>query len=295
MKPERLGIVGVGLIGGSIALRARSLGSTVIGFDTDAEALQRARARGALDDLAPGLESLAAQCDTLVVSAPVDATLAILDRLADLARERTRTLPTLVLDVASVKAPFVHVASRLETFVGTHPMAGREVGGIEAANRDLFEGATWAYAPHANASLVRAVEAFIRSMGAEPLSIEPSTHDAIVAVTSHLPQALSVALGSQLAAAAHGDTRVLALCGSGMQSMLRLARSPQRMWGPIAAANARPLAAALRTCADLLVTAAEHLDEADISPLMSYFGDARALAESLEERFATAQRSPTAR
>ena len=299
MRGQRLGIAGVGLIGGSIALCARTAGALVIGYDIDPDALQRARARGALDDIAPGLESLAAQCETLVIAAPVDATLATLQALAELARDGSRTLPSLVIDVASVKVPFVPIAMQLASFVGTHPMAGREIGGIDAADPRLFAQATWAFTPHPVLERDERVRAFISAMGAVPMPIDPVDHDAIVALTSHLPQALAVVLGSQLAAAVHADPRVLALCGPGMRSMLRLARSPEMVWGPIAGANARPLAAAMRACANLLATAADRLDQADISLLMSYFGDARRAADALEERFSSEPRSspyhPTAR
>lgn len=291
MKGTRLGIAGVGLIGGSIALCARTAGAVVIGYDIDRDAVARARARGALDDTAPDLASLAAQCETLVVAAPVDATLATLDSLAALANDARRPLPTLVMDVASVKAPFVACAAALHTFIGTHPMAGKEVGGIDAADPQLFAGATWAYAPHANAKLSARAREFITAMGAVPLALEPDVHDAIVALTSHLPQALSVTLGSQLAEVAGADPRVLQLCGTGMHSMLRLARSPESVWAPIAAANARPLAEAMRACAARLLAAADRLDAADISVLMSYFGDASRTACALEERFSDAQRS----
>jgi prephenate dehydrogenase len=278
----RLGIAGVGLIGGSIALCARERGITTIGFDRDPAAAQRGKARGALDEIAPDFEALVAACETLVVAVPVDAAHAVFADLLALARDPRRPLPSLILDVASVKAPFAPYEAQLPAFVGTHPMAGREVGGIEHADAALFRGATWTFTPQRDTLRAQRVRAFIDGMGATPLEIEPAAHDAIVALTSHLPQALSVALGSHVAAAAAGDPRVLALCGPGMRSMLRLARSPHAVWAPIAAANAHSLAAALRANAALLVTAAEHLEQADISPLMSYFGDARRIAEAID-------------
>jgi len=283
----RLGVAGAGLIGGSIALRARGSGATVSAFDLDAAALVRARDRGAIDTVAPDLATLAAQCDTLVIALPVDATRATLETLALLP---AGALPTLVIDVASVKAGLLlHDAPA--HFVATHPMAGSERGGIDAAKATLFVGATWAYVPPSNAALVARVRSFIESMGARPFPIDGELHDEIVALTSHLPQTLSVLLGRQLAEAARTDANVLALAGPGMLSMLRLARSPETVWEPIVAANARPLARALRELSASIDAVAAGLEQADISALMSYFADARRVSGELEERFSKADRS----
>jgi prephenate dehydrogenase len=282
VSAERLGIAGLGLIGGSIALRARAGGTVTIGFDRDAAVALRARARGALSEVAPDFASLVTSCDTLVIAVPVDATHTLLRELVALARDPSRTMPSLTIDVASVKVPFAGVPTDLPSFIGTHPMAGREVGGIDAADGALFEAATWAFVPQRDAARTQRIRSFIERFGARPLAIEPEAHDAIVALTSHLPQALSVTLGSQLAARAGADPRVAQLCGPGMRSMLRLARSPGEIWAPIAQANARGLAAELRTFATLLHGVADHLEQGDISPLMSYFGDARRIAASLD-------------
>jgi prephenate dehydrogenase len=285
LSVARVGIVGVGLIGGSIALRARAARWHVIGFDRDAATVTRALARGALDASAPDLESLAAACDTLVVALPVDATGEALEALAG------QSGPALIIDVASVKAPLVERGRGVAHYVGTHPMAGRERGGIDAAQADLFEQATWAHSPHPDRDLVAKTRAFIAAMGAIPLEIEPGEHDAIVALTSHLPQVLSVLLGAELSAAAEVDRRVTSLCGPGMMSMLRLAHSPAATWSPIVAANGAPLAERLRSIGRALDSAATCLEAGDAAPLMSYFELARKAAMLLEERFPTTGRS----
>lgn len=282
----RLGIAGTGLVGGSIALRARAGGATVIAYDADPAALVRARERGAIDTIAIDLRELAAQCDTLVIALPVDATREALHALAGMP---PGILPELTIDVASVKAA-IAAGPVPAHFVGTHPMAGRERGGIDAADPALFAGATWAYVPPAEGALEPPVRAFIEAMGALPLPVDATRHDEIVALTSHLPQALSVLLGAQLAAASDG-TQVKELCGPGMMSMLRLARSPESVWAPIVAANARPLAEQMHAFARTLMSVARGLEQGDISGLMAYFGDARRSADALEERLSTPARS----
>jgi len=262
----RLGIAGTGLIGGSIALRAREKRANVRVVDPDAATMDRARARGAADEVAPSLEALAAQCDVLVIAMPVDATCVALASLG-----KAKQLPALIIDVASVKRPVMSAAAALPQFIGTHPMAGRELGGIDAADANLFAGATWAHVPHADQALVTRVKELIAALGAHPFEIAAGDHDDIVALTSHLPQLLSVLLAGELADAAVTDARVGELCGTGIESMLRLSRSPQSVWGPIFAANARPIAARVRAFARALEASATALEEADISRLMAYF------------------------
>jgi prephenate dehydrogenase len=289
LSGARLGIAGVGLIGGSIALRARGAYARIIGYDRDVAALARAQARGIIDGSAPDLISLATQCETLVIALPVDATLAALETLAG------ELGPRLVIDVASVKAPLVDPGGRVANFVGTHPMAGREQSGIEAADAVLFENATWAYAPASDAALNERARELIGSLGAVPLAIDPLEHDRIVALTSHLPQALSVLLGAELGTDARTDRRIVELCGPGMISMLRRARSPEAVWAPIVAANAAPLAARLRSIAQVMGTVAAALEGGESSALMSYFDSARQAAQALEERFPPSPRSSTHR
>jgi len=294
LSVTRVGVAGVGLIGGSIALRARANGSSVVGFDRDASTLERGLANGVIDTCAPDLEALAASCQILVIALPIGATLAALETLADRPGSSAADGgpgPALIIDVASVKAPFVDVGARVGAYIGTHPMAGSERGGIGAADANVFENATWAHMPHRRPDLVAAARAFIVTMGAHPLEIDAVRHDAIVALTSHLPQALSVALGAELAAAASGDRRVLELCGPGMASMLRLARSPAGLWSSIMTANAAPVAGRLRRIAAALEAAADGLESGESEPLMSYFESAGAIAGALEERISRVARS----
>lgn len=276
MNGTVLGVAGVGLIGGSIALRARALGATVVGFDRDRDALRAATAAGALDETAGDLGELAARCDIVAVALPVDATIAVLRDTPAL------DAPALLFDVASVKAPIAAAAVARPHFVASHPLAGRETGGFGAADGALFEGRTWAIAPAADAAAQARLEAFVVALGAVPLIVSAQEHDRLVAVSSHLPQLVSVALGAQLYAAAAGDERVYDLCGPGMRSMLRLAASDAALWGPIAQANAGALADALESLAAALRATAAGLTSGDLAPLTSAFGDANQAAGALE-------------
>jgi prephenate dehydrogenase len=272
----RLGIAGPGLIGGSIALRARSLGAVTIGWEPDLETLRDALERGVLSDTSPSLLELASACDMLVLSAPLDATL---EHLAELAGAPRRA--GLVIDVASVKAPIAQAAAALRGFVATHPIAGSERSGNAAARADLFEGKVWAYDSEAAPRDAERVCAFVEQMGARPYAVRVEEHDRIVALTSHLPQLLSVMLGVRLAERLE-EPAVVALSGTGVTSMLRLAKSSWDVWEPILVANAHAVSQEVRELAAILLDAAGALESGSPTRLKADFSAAARAAARLE-------------
>jgi prephenate dehydrogenase len=288
VKGTVLGVAGVGLIGGSIALRAHAAGATVIGYDRDAAALQAATAAGALDGTAPDLAGLAARCAIVAIALPVDVTAEVLATTPELAQ------PELVFDVASVKVPIVAAARDLPHFVASHPLAGRELGGFAAADAALFENCVWAVAPARDAAAQSRLEAFVIALGARPLVLSADDHDRLVAISSHLPQLLSVALGAHLADAGASDERVYDLCGPGMRSMLRLARSDAALWAPIAQANAAAVAEALDSVAGALHATAAGLRTGDLGTLLAAFEGAHRAVGALERSTGNARSSPYA-
>lgn len=288
MRGTVLGIAGVGLIGGSIALRARAAGATVIGYDRDPQALRAATAAGALDATAPDLASLAERCTVVAVALPVDVTVEVLAATPQFEK------PELVFDVASVKLPVVEAARELTHFVASHPLAGRETGGFGAADAALFEGRTWAIVPARDPGAQARLEALIEALGARPLVLAAADHDRLVAISSHLPQLLSVALGAQLAAAGEADARVYDLCGPGMQSMLRLAHSDAKLWVPIAQANAAAVAEAVEAVAAALEAIAAGLRAGNIDALLAAFDGAHRAVGALERSSGTARSLPHA-
>lgn len=263
-----LGVAGVGLIGGSIALRAHAAGARVIGFDRDPAALAAASAAGAIDGSVSDLAALAEQCDVVAIALPVDVTIAVLQHTPALNEA------ALVFDVASVKAPIVEASAGLPHFVASHPLAGRETGGFGAADAALFEGCTWAIAPAADAAAQARLESIVIALGGRPLLVPADEHDRLVAVSSHLPQVVSVALGAYLASAGDRDERVYNLCGPGMRSMLRLAASDAALWAPIAQANASALAEALEDVAASLHATAADLADGNLDSLRAAFAQA---------------------
>jgi len=260
-----LGIAGVGLIGGSIALRARERGIKVIGLDA-----QPGNA-GLVDRYVDSLEALADASATIVIALPLDATLEAIDVLRRAAHPKLR----LVLDVTSVKVPVVERSGGWDIFIATHPIAGAEGSGPRAARSDLFVDRVWTYVP-ADPARDAAVRSFINMMGARPLAIDPAEHDRSLALTSHLPQVVVAALAALL----HDRDPSPELAGPGLASTLRLAGSSWELWEPILAANASSLAPALRELGERLTTVAGELEAGTLLLTASYFKSAREAYEA---------------
>lgn len=262
-----LGIAGVGLIGGSIALRARERGIHVIGYDC----AQSGTIDRIVDERVDSLEDLANASRTLVLALPIDATVSAIRTL----RANPPRDLRLVIDVASVKTPIVREAAGWSPFIATHPIAGAEQSGARAARADLFSGRTWTYVP-ATPALEPPVRELIETMGARPFSIEADVHDRALAITSHLPQVVVATLGAML------QERGIppALAGPGLISTLRLAGSPWELWESILRANESALAEAVRELGVRLCGLADDLKAGDTSRAASYFRGANAAYET---------------
>jgi prephenate dehydrogenase len=208
----RVVIAGVGLIGGSVArgLRARFLAREVVGLDRDPEALTAALGLGVIDagHLEPG--PWLADADVVVLASPVRTLGALAASLAPFAGPQT-----VFTDVGSVKGPVLEAVAGVRRFVGGHPMAGSERGGVEHANAGLLENAIWVLTPVADtdgAALAR-VRLMVEQLGAVPVVLDPPAHDRLVATVSHLPYLSALALTRLIAR--HEDRDGLALLAAG--------------------------------------------------------------------------------
>ena len=225
-------ISGTGLIGTSIALGLQDLGWETLGWDPSPEALAGAARTGAVAPIERFDAVTLGTNDLLVLAAPPSAVRSTLIELETAA---------LVIDVASVKAPILEVV-RTERFVGTHPMAGREVTGPDAARPGLFRGATWVVVPDgAEESDVLAVEAIVTGLGARPMRMAASDHDAAVARISHLPQIVAAALLD----GADEIPGAMDLAAGSFRDLTRVAASDPVIWMDILTVNRREVADAV--------------------------------------------------
>jgi prephenate dehydrogenase len=250
LKQRSVGIVGTGLIGASIGMRARESGMRVAGYDADPQATVLAQGRGALDEIVSYDEAL--KRDIVVLAGPVDATL---EQLRDPVMRALKA--TLVLDVASVKVPIVEAARGIETFVATHPMAGRERSGAGAADVALFIGRSWAYVPGESATANEAALAFIREMGATPHAVDAAMHDRIVARTSHVPQLFAWLIAQRYDLDDSDATD--GLMGPVALELQRIAGSDKALWREILLANADNVKSELLTLSRAMAEAADAL------------------------------------
>lgn len=237
MFARSVAIVGTGLIGGSVglALRARGDAPEISGYDTAAGALEQAVERGAITTPARSLTEAVEQADLVVVAVPVDQIAAVCAEIRAVLRP-----DAVVTDVASTKAGVVEAGEEQlgGRFVGGHPMAGSERHGIEAAARELFDGAWWILTP-TGSTLPQAytkVAAMAAEVGATAVALDPRTHDTLVARLSHLPQLAASAL-VDIAASAGDEAALLQLAGGGFRDTTRIAASDPDLWVAIVRAN----------------------------------------------------------
>ncbi len=251
----KIGIAGVGLIGGSVALAAKRADPSVrvIGIDVDGTA-DAAKAAGVIDDTAD-LDSLCG-CDVIVLAAPVSANLAWLDRLA---AAETRAIVT---DVGGTKRQMMVKAQSLPSlaFVGGHPMAGSEHSGFPAANAALFEGRRWFLTPGPGISEAQTarVESLVRSFGAVPSMADADVHDRVMAAVSALPQVTASALMAVVGERV--DDEGLAMSGPGLRDTTRLAGSAATWMTDGLAHNSREVAGAIDALINELRLIRDQLD-----------------------------------
>jgi prephenate dehydrogenase len=248
---EKIGIIGLGLIGGSIALKARELWPTslVIGVD-DKDVLETAMRLHAIDVAADDLIVIA-EADLVVLAAPVKQNIALLDRLDEHVSQ-----PAVVTDTGSTKREIVAAARSLPprfTFVGGHPLAGAARGGLEHARPDLFVGRPWLLTTGEGVGdrlgdgvgdgPLAKLRAFISALGATPRIVGADAHDRLLAYLSHLPQLTASALMQVVGE--HVGQEGLDLAGRGLADTTRLASSPSDIWTDITATNVDEIGAAL--------------------------------------------------
>jgi prephenate dehydrogenase len=242
-----IAIHGLGLIGGSLGLALRALPDPprVLGYDVDPDSARRALESGAVDALLANPDTADPPAALVVTAVPPRVATELVPRLAG-----SMSQGAVLTDLSSVMLPVLAAlgppANSGRRFVGSHPLRGSEQGGIRSARADLYAGASVIVGgPMDPGSPAEEIAAMWRSIGARPAAMAPTIHDALVALTSHLPQVASVALvrtlrrtGSMTALLAQG-------AGPGLRDMSRLAASPSDLWFDILTLNAEKITPAL--------------------------------------------------
>jgi prephenate dehydrogenase len=273
----RIAVLGVGLIGGSIGLAARGrLGATVRGFDPDRAVVDEALSRGAIDEAADDPSGAVAQADAVFVAVPVG-------QLADAVQAALRGAPAdcAVSDVGSTKR-VVAAASRDERFVGGHPLAGAETAGVAHAREDLFQGATWYLTPAGGTSgvLFERLHRLIGGMGAQPVAIDPDTHDRLMASVSHLPHVLANVLVAH-AAGSLREGETIPATGPSFRDATRVAGANGAIWTDIYLSNRDALVAGIDDAVARLADVKAALQAGDAGAVAAWNDAARVDRDAL--------------
>jgi prephenate dehydrogenase len=268
-------VIGLGLIGGSIALGLRQRGWLVHGHDARDTTMQRALDAGIID--AAGIDADAA---ITFVAVPVSV----------VAAEVTRALAEtsgVVTDVGSVKAP-VCAACDDPRFIGGHPMAGSELDGLDGADGDMFSGAIWVLTPveHSDDQSLATVSGVVRQLGAEVVALTPDKQDQVVAVISHVPHLAAVMLMQLASDRAEEHAALLRLAAGGFRDMTRIASGHPDIWLDICAENRSAIVAALGGLIDRLSDIREVVDTTDRDALQTVLASARDARTNLPGRVA---------
>jgi prephenate dehydrogenase len=279
----RVGVLGAGLIGGSIGLAARRrLGAHVRSYDPDATALSRALELGAIDEPCEQIATAVRDADYVFVAAPVGAVVAtVRDALSACGSE------CVVSDVGSTKRQIVREVAD-PRFVGAHPLAGAETGGVQNAREDLFDGAVWYLTPasaDAASSLAR-LDDLIVQLGARPVVLDADSHDRLMASVSHLPHVLANVLVAQALRAEpprDGDPRAFAALGANpsFRDATRVAGANTAVWKDIYLSNGDLLAEAIDEAIRELSGVRDALDAEDADALAAWQEQAREGRERL--------------
>ncbi|MEM9513492.1 MAG: prephenate dehydrogenase/arogenate dehydrogenase family protein [Actinomycetota bacterium] len=270
---RRANVIGLGLIGGSIALALRAQGWVVSGDDTDETTAKEALTRDVVDEL--GLDP---DAEITFVATPVMAS-------ADAVERALGATSGVVTDVGSVKAPIVAAASD-QRFIGGHPMAGSEVDGLDGAVAELFSGAVWVITPDDATSddTIATASAVIRSLGAEVVGLAPEAHDRLVAVVSHVPHLTAASLMGVATHRAEEHPALLRLAAGGFRDMTRVASGPPDIWLDICAQNSDAIVAALSELIDRLSALRTVVETDDREALEQRLRDARQARANLPAR-----------
>ncbi len=248
MQIDKLTIIGVGLIGGSLAraLKRAAACARVCGYDINPASLDKAMQLGVIDEAHTDLPAAAAGADVIVLAIPLAGYRQALHALSGVINEQT-----IITDVGSAKASVIAAAKaalgkQISHFVPGHPIAGRETSGVQASDARLFFEHKVIITPIAETSqkAKTCIAALWRQAGASVLELTVEHHDEVLAATSHLPHMLAYALVDCLSSM-QDEREVFAYAAGGFADFSRIASSDPQMWHDVCLANRRPLLAAL--------------------------------------------------
>lgn len=276
-------VIGVGLIGGSMAMGVRGFETKIIGIDASEKNLAKAKELGIIDESMP-LDQALQVADLILLSIPVDAARELLPHILDTMRE-----DAVVIDAGSTKAGIcgkVRNHPRRKNFVASHPMAGTEYSGPEAAMRNLFNGARTIICEselNSDFALKRA-QTLYQMLGMTILYMTAEDHDKHIAYVSHLTHVIAYALSITVQEIEKDEGRIFDMAGSGFASTVRIAKSSSQMWTPIFRQNSAYLINSIDKYIDVLNQFKTLIAENKTEELYSLISDANKIKEVLDRK-----------
>lgn len=261
-EKRSIGIIGIGMIGGSLALALKD-SCKVVGYDTDGDVRAYAEKNGICTVVEP---SAMRECEVIFVCVPIYAMKKVLDGLPNVVGDRP-----IITDVASVKVPF---ASTCGKYVGGHPMAGTERGGIAAAKAHLFENAY--YVLTSNDGAAQTVKSVAELTGAIVIHMDAQTHDRAVAAFSHVPHAIAYA---QVISALKSGAQPIA--GSGFLDATRIAQSNEKFWTEVFKLNKQNVRDGIKAFSDELEKLDRMLADDNYAAIEEYLACSRQKRDAL--------------
>jgi len=278
VKFQKVAIIGVGLLGGSLglAVRRRRLARGIAGFVRRAASVKDCERTGATDYATTDLLATVSNADLVILCTPLAQMKPLVKKLLPALKRGA-----IVTDVGSVKTSVVReleslVAKSCAHFVGSHPMAGAEKTGVRAARVDLFERAACVVTPtrRTNKAALRKVENFWKAVGCRVLTLTPEIHDRLVSKSSHLPH-VAAAILTNLVLHPSGSKQQTALCATGFRDTTRIASGSPEMWRDITIANRKNLGSALGTFIKDLQRFQRVLHKGDAKGIQKFFESAK--------------------
>jgi len=281
---NKISIIGVGLIGGSLglALKEKKPNFKIIGIDKQ-KIIEKAITRGAIDEGIVNLEEGIKEVDVVILATPVKTILDLLPKINPFLKRGC-----LVTDTGSTKGQVVERANEVLSkdvfFIGGHPMAGSEKYGIDSADPYLFHNKTYILTPahESNLGALKKISLLIKMIGAKKLILDPLEHDRIVSAVSHLPQIIAVSLTNaigELALRGNNNNYFKAI-GEGFKDMTRIASSPYKIWEDICDTNQENILEMIQKFRNYLEVIEDKLKN-DPNSLKEEFQKAKRLRESI--------------
>jgi prephenate dehydrogenase len=284
VRRQKITLVGVGLLGGSLglAIKERRLAAKVDGFVRRTASIKECEKLGVVDHATRDLKRAVEGADLVILCTPIG-------RMAELAKEMLPALKkgAVVTDVGSVKGSVVEeleplVASVGAHFIGSHPMAGGEKIGVAAARGDLFVNTLCIVTPShsSDPDALGQVEEFWQAVGARLLKLTPGAHDDLVSRSSHLPHVVAAELANYVLSPAHPKEQA-AVCANGFRDTTRIASGSPEMWRDIAMANRENLGRVLGVFIEDLQEFRLALENGDVAAIEEFFEKAKQRRDKL--------------